>query len=113
MYVYIKSEPDLWTVGHYPPGSESFIPESDHGNIDSAAARVCELNGGNAVKQVPRGENDPIGLRDLFAAHALAGFIASHTGECTSPEPNWAAQKAYQYAEAMILARKEVGPDAE
>jgi hypothetical protein len=43
-YVYVKSEADLWTVGFYDP-SGKWQPESDHGNRDSAAARVAWLNG--------------------------------------------------------------------
>lgn len=45
-YVYIKSEPGLWTVGFYDP-SGKFEPESDHENADAAAKRVHYLNGGN------------------------------------------------------------------
>ena len=46
MYVYIKSEPQLWTVGFYKPDG-TFEPESDHASQDAAAARVHWLNGGN------------------------------------------------------------------
>jgi len=46
MYVYIRSEPQLWTVGHYSPDGK-FDPESDHGTPDDAAKRVRYLNGGN------------------------------------------------------------------
>jgi hypothetical protein len=44
-YVYIRTEPALWTVGFYRPGGE-FEPESDHGSTEEAAARVRWLNGG-------------------------------------------------------------------
>jgi hypothetical protein len=43
-YVYIRSEPGLWTVGFYGPGDE-WMPESDHGDPESAAKRVAWLNG--------------------------------------------------------------------
>lgn len=43
-YVYIQTEPSLWTVGFYQPDG-TFYPESDHGNPDNAAARVAWLNG--------------------------------------------------------------------
>jgi hypothetical protein len=49
MYVYIQSEPQLWTVGFYRPGDNKWIPESDHGTPGEAAARVIELNGGARV----------------------------------------------------------------
>jgi len=45
MYVYIKSEPGLWTVGFYRPSGE-WEPESDHSSTDEAAERTHYLNGG-------------------------------------------------------------------
>jgi hypothetical protein len=44
-YVYIRSEPGLWTVGFYDPAGD-WQPESDHGSTDAAAQRVAFLNGG-------------------------------------------------------------------
>jgi hypothetical protein len=46
MYVYIQTEPQLWTVGFYDPTGK-FQPESDHSIREEAAARVHYLNGGN------------------------------------------------------------------
>ncbi len=46
MYVYWRSEPNLWTVGYYTPSGER-VPESDHSSKEEAAARVHWLNGGN------------------------------------------------------------------
>lgn len=48
MYVYIKSERYLWTVGFYKPNGE-FEPESDHDSQEKAAQRVRFLNGGNEL----------------------------------------------------------------
>ncbi len=45
MYVYIQSEPGLYTVGFYDP-SGTFVPESDWRTTEEAAARVRYLNGG-------------------------------------------------------------------
>lgn len=45
MYVYIRSEPGLWTVGFYDPSGQ-WQPESDHASDASAARRVAWLNGG-------------------------------------------------------------------
>lgn len=45
MYVYIKSEPNLWTVGFYNPDGV-FKSESDHDNRIAAGERVHYLNGG-------------------------------------------------------------------
>ncbi|QXJ22519.1 hypothetical protein AGRA3207_003534 [Actinomadura graeca] len=44
MYVYICSEPGLWTVGFYTPDG-TWHPESDHAARQDAAARVAWLNG--------------------------------------------------------------------
>lgn len=45
MYVYIKSERFLWTVGFYSPDGE-WNAESDYDSREKAAARVHYLNGG-------------------------------------------------------------------
>ena len=44
MYVYIRSEPGLWTVGFYTPDGK-WEAESDHPNSEEAAKRVVWLNG--------------------------------------------------------------------
>ena len=44
MWVYIKSDSSLWTVGFYDP-SGTWHPESDHDSPEAAAARVHYLNG--------------------------------------------------------------------
>lgn len=44
-WVYIRSEPRLWTVGFYEPDGK-FVSESDHRTPQRAAARVHYLNGG-------------------------------------------------------------------
>ena len=44
MYVYVQSEPGLWTVGFYTPDGR-WISESDHESTESAARRVAWLNG--------------------------------------------------------------------
>lgn len=44
-WVYIRSEPQLWTVGFYRPDG-SWEPDSDHGSSEEAAQRVHFLNGG-------------------------------------------------------------------
>lgn len=49
-YVYIRSEPDVWTVGFYRPDGKgpgfNWEPESNHNTKAAAAARVHYLNGG-------------------------------------------------------------------
>lgn len=44
MYVYISTEPGVWTVGFYDPTGK-FQPESDHPTPNQAASRVAWLNG--------------------------------------------------------------------
>jgi hypothetical protein len=47
-WIYIKTEPALWSVGHYNPNGE-FIAESDWTTPDKAAARINYLNGGTGT----------------------------------------------------------------
>ncbi len=44
-WVYLMSEPGLWTVGYYDPNG-NWNPDSDHGSREEAAKRVHYLNGG-------------------------------------------------------------------
>lgn len=48
MYVYIRSEPGVYTVGFYDPTGQ-WHAESDFGTTVEAAARVNYLNGGTTV----------------------------------------------------------------
>lgn len=45
MYVYITSEPGLYTVGFYAPNGK-WHADSDHDSAADAALRVHWLNGG-------------------------------------------------------------------
>ena len=45
-WVYVQSEPGLWTVGFYDPDGE-WQSDSDHSDREPAAKRVHYLNGGN------------------------------------------------------------------
>jgi len=49
MYVYIKSERQLYTVGFYSPDGK-WNPESDYDSSEKAAERVHYLNGGQGFK---------------------------------------------------------------
>ena len=49
-WVYIKSEPGLWTVGFYAPNGE-WNTDSDHSTSEAAADRVHYLNGGEPFDQ--------------------------------------------------------------
>lgn len=56
MYVYIQSEPGLFTVGFYNPDGR-FMPESDHDEKEMAAERVAFLNGSNFAYDKHGAEN--------------------------------------------------------
>ena len=43
-FVYLKSEPNLWTVGFYRPDGK-WEPETDHPTQEQAAQRTAWLNG--------------------------------------------------------------------
>ena len=44
MWVYIRSEPNLYTVGFYDPNGK-WQPDSDWNDRDEARARCAYLNG--------------------------------------------------------------------
>lgn len=48
MYVYVESEPGLWTVGFYDP-SGKWHSDSDHDTREAAGRRVAYLNGSNVA----------------------------------------------------------------
>ncbi len=43
-WVYIRSQPGLWTVGFYDPEG-NWHPDSDHPSSEEAAQRCAWLNG--------------------------------------------------------------------
>lgn len=52
-------------------------------------------------------EQEGMSLRDYFAAKALAGYLACYAGnEAPVPSAEQAANRAYQYADAMLAARE-------
>lgn len=63
MYVYIRSEPDLYTVGYYNPEGR-WMPESDHENREEAARRVHYLNGGTGCDFPSKVERKRLRLED-------------------------------------------------
>ena len=79
MYVYIKAEPQLWTVGHYRPTSDEWVPESDWPTTRDAAARVRYLNGGEVDSLIFEAQAQPdysemLG-RIATALETLAGCV--------------------------------------
>jgi len=53
MYVYIRSEPQLYTVGFYKPNGE-WEPDSDHATVEAARSQVILLNGGTNCGHVEK-----------------------------------------------------------
>jgi hypothetical protein len=49
MYVYIKSETNVWTVGFYDPQGV-WEPENDYSSKSEAANRIHWLNGGRYIR---------------------------------------------------------------
>lgn len=47
MWVYRKTESNLWTVGYYSPADKEWHADSDWADAKDAAARVHWLNGGH------------------------------------------------------------------
>ena len=50
MFVYRRTEPMLWTVGHW--GNGEWFPVDDYDTSAEAAERVNWLNGGNLIERV-------------------------------------------------------------
>lgn len=86
-YVYVRSEPALWTVGFYDP-SGRWEPESDHGSSEDAAQRVALLNGSYDALTLYKALDDLVtrcdgaeGIRsdgsniDTIGAHAALGHF--------------------------------------
>lgn len=112
MYVYIKSEPGLWTVGFYKPDGK-FEPASDHTVEDEAADRVIELNGGGVHPEIigDRVHRDMLrgADRDRFAMAALTGMLPKCDGiDARNGVRDYAAnyaEVAYRLADEMLAER--------
>lgn len=57
VYVYIRTESQLWTVGFYKPDGK-WESESDHSSDQEAADRVHYLNGGLTDQRVRQIQED-------------------------------------------------------
>ena len=58
MWVYLRTEENVWTVGFFAPPDNKWVTESDHPDPESAAQRVHWLNGG-------AGKASPVTLLDV------------------------------------------------
>ena len=106
MWHYVKTEPNLWTVG-FGEG-ENWTTDSDHDSKESAANRVAFLNG-ELIKEefchqsssaFPSYRDTGMTLRQYFAGQALQGLLANP--DWTDDEINRIADQSVLYAEALI-----------
>jgi hypothetical protein len=89
MYVYIQSEPGLWTVGFYDPKG-GWQAESDWGSASDAASRANWLNGAAAMKQsglFPAFINNG-GSLELWLCRLVDGLVAPVRGP-ERPPASW------------------------
>jgi hypothetical protein len=76
-YVYIRSEPRVYTVGFYDPEG-GWMSESDHDSTDKAAARVAYLNGQVVQRQ---------DAASMQITPALAEYIDQRIAAATGARP--------------------------
>lgn len=91
-WVYVCSEPGLWTVGHCTPDG-AWHPDSDHGDRDEAAARVAWLNGSGADGALV------VALRDAVA------YVELYTGNGVQVQPRSCVLKPGGDFDAEKIAR--------
>lgn len=82
MYVYIRSEENLWTVGFYDPTGK-WHSDSDHSDSEEAADRVAHLNGGTEMllERIERLEQRVAELEDHEVTPYEAAMIVERAGE--------------------------------
>jgi hypothetical protein len=81
-YVYIQTEPRLWTTGFYNPEG-TWYSESDCGDKDDAAARVAWLNGAGTAPDPKHAE----AARKWHDAVSPLRDIAEEMGNADSMPP--------------------------
>lgn len=81
-WVYLHSEPGLYTVGFFTPAGK-WEAESDHGSREEAAARVHYLNGNGAARELVDSLNTAASA--LLTALTMATAGANQTAERARP----------------------------
>lgn len=76
-YVYIRTEPSLWTVGHYAPNGK-WIAESNHSNTEDAANRVAYLNGDSDYLATINELRCELNTHELIVSEYNATIAAQH-----------------------------------
>jgi hypothetical protein len=101
-WVYLRSEPNLWTVGFYAPDGK-WNPESDYNIQEEAARRVVWLNGGAVAE----------GMAELVKAAKTIYFkIAMIPVDWKNPEAKELSAQAVDAIDALraALAKLEIKP---
>lgn len=73
-WVYLRSEPNLFTVGHYDPNGD-WHTDSDHNTSEKAANRVHWLNGGLTKQEAAA----PKLLKELIKAQRIIEYAINLT----------------------------------
>jgi hypothetical protein len=128
-YVYKRTEPNLWTVGHYAPDG-FWTPESDHNSDTDAAERTRWLNGAGSpapidgprtiVFEVPHGGvfSGDEALVQLWPGEVPTIAFRQDRGtwgpptEASKDEDEALRQTATRAADRMLRQRIEAIPDA-
>jgi hypothetical protein len=99
-YVYIQSEPGLWTVGFYSPNKE-WISESDYNDKEEAAKRVISLNGGSPIISEVKFTSLAPTKRLLIASIIMNGLIGKYALR-ESKDQITLRQVSYELADELI-----------
>jgi hypothetical protein len=78
-YVYVRSEPQLWTTGFYKPNGD-WEPDDDFGSPSEAGNRVAFLNGAGSIEksnEIKVLEEEVKILRGLIKTIDDAGLLAT------------------------------------
>lgn len=75
-WVYKRTEPELWTVGHYRPDG-TWEPATDHASEEEAAEKCARLNGSGDARL--REERDAYidALDTIRRDHSLVGLAGT------------------------------------
>lgn len=117
MYIYLKTERGLYTVGCYL--NNEWIAESDHEDKQQAAARVAWLNG---LKPAKEGPDDLIDYPELFqhlsnqldilcTADELQGIVQTVHRETSLIDPDEISKSVEQLDAAVDALRNLYSAD--
>lgn len=110
VWVYLNSEPHLWTVGFYDP-KDQWHADSDHESREQAAIRVMQLNGGGKQEQEAAASQLREALEERDAALLKCDEMAQQT-IYHGNSVGWWYEKAIAYKNALSecwRALKEAG----